>query len=406
MSGDNISSEISITGGIYRELCYWPNRNHLFGSAWRSARVMRALAPDVRMRLVTAGDDVTTSLLKAYSTAENLNYTVYPEKELICFSYKHPLAVPTVSGRPLEKIHLRAEGTCVIGFGMIEATTEIRGSYVVYDPQSPREPRWFRDQGGEAEHLALVMNKSEASILSGETDLQKIKQVIFEYEGCECLIIKCGAQGAMVFCGKEDEGTHIPAYKTEHVWPIGSGDVFTTVFSYYWFKDVSPVEASIKASQAAASYCESDGDFENLPLLLKTNEFCEYIPRKKGKIYLAGPFFTLSEKLFVAECRDMLMAMGMNVFSPYHDVGEGKAEDVVPKDIAAIDDCDCLFAILDGMDSGTLFEIGYAVKSGIKVVAYGENTTEGELKMLVGTGCDVNTDFTTALYKTCWYAAE
>lgn len=406
MSGDNISSEISIIGGIYRELCYWPNRNQLFGSAWRSVRVMRAIDPDARIRLVTAGDEVSTSLLKVYSMAEYLDYKVVPEKELISFNYKHPLAVPVVSGVPSEKLHLRAEGAYVLGFGMLEAITEIKGSHVVYDPQSPREPRWFRDQGGEAEHLALVMNKSEASILSGETELQKMKKVIFEYEGCECLIVKCGAHGAMVYCGKEDEGTNIPAYKTKHVWPIGSGDVFTTVFSYYWFKGLSPVEASIKASLAAAAYCESDGDFENLPLLLKTNKFCEFVPGKKGKVYLAGPFFTLSEKLFVAECRDMLMAMGMIVFSPYHDVGEGKAEEVVPKDIAAIDDSDCLFAILDGMDSGTLFEIGYAVKSGIKVVAYGENATEGELKMLVGTGCDVNSDFTTALYKTCWYAAE
>ncbi len=406
MPGDNISSEISIIGGIYREQCYWPSRNQLFGSGWRSVRVMRALAPDAKLRLVTAGNDVTISLLKAYSTAENLGYKVESKKELISFIYKHPLAVPSVSGAPSEKLHLRAEGACVIGFGMIEAVTEIKGLYVVYDPQSPRAPRWFRDQGGEAEHLALVMNKSEASILSGEIDLPKIKQIIFEHERCEILVVKCGAQGAMVYCGKEDEGTCIPAYKTKHVWPIGSGDVFTTVFSYYWFKGISPVEASLKASQASATYCESDGDFENIPSLLRTNEFCELCPSKKGKVYLAGPFFTLSEKLFVAECRDMLIAMGTDVFSPYHDVGEGKAEEVVPKDIAAIDDCDCLLAILDGMDSGTLFEVGYAVKSGIKVVAYGENATEGELKMLVGTGCDVNTDFTTAIYKTCWYAAE
>lgn len=406
MSSDNISSEISIIGGIYREQCYWPNRNQLFGSAWRSVRVMRALSPDAKIRLVSAGDDVTSSLLKAYSTAEHLNYTVESEGELISFSYKHPLAAPMVSGGPSEKLHLRAEGTYVISFGMIEATTEIKGKYVVYDPQSPMAPRWFRDQGGDAEHLALVMNRAEASILSGETEFSKIKQVIFEHERCMVLVVKSGAQGAMVYCGKEDEGTHIPAYKTKHVWPIGSGDVFTTVFSYYWFKGVSPVEASMKASQAAAAYCESDGDFENIPSLLQTNEFCEFIPRNKGSIYLAGPFFTLSEKLFVAECRDLLMAMGMEVFSPYHDVGEGEAKDVVPKDIAAIEDCNCLFAILDGMDSGTLFEIGYAVKSGIKVVAYCENATDGELKMLVGTGCDVNTDFTTALYKACWYAAE
>lgn len=182
--------------------------------------MMRALCPNVKIRLVTAGDDVTASLLKAYSTAEDLDYMVESEKELISFSYKHPLAVPTVSGCTSAMLHLRAEGACVICFGMIEATTEIRGAYVVYDPQSSRAPRWFRDQGGEAEHLALVMNKAEASILSGEKELQNIKQVIFEHERCKVLVIKSGAQGAIVYCGKEDEGTHIPAYKTKHVWLI------------------------------------------------------------------------------------------------------------------------------------------------------------------------------------------
>lgn len=406
MSGDDICSEISIIGGIYRELCYWPNRNLLFGSAWRSVRVLRTFAPDAKIRLVTAGDELTNSLLKAYSMSEALDYKIEPEKELISFHYRHPLAVPEVSGNLSEKLSLRADGTCVIGFGMMEALTEIRGKSVVYDPQSPTAPRWFREQGGEADHLALVMNETEARLLSGEIELQKAKQVIFEHEMCDFLVVKCGARGAIVFCGKDDEGTRVPSYKTKHVWPIGSGDVFTTVFSYYWFKGLSVVEAAVKASKSVAAYCEVDGDYENLPQLLSTNEFREYTPHKKGKVYLAGPFFTLSEKLFVAECRDVLIAMGVDVFSPYHDVGEGKAEDVVPKDVAAIDDCDCMFAILDGMDSGTLFETGYAIKSGKKVVAYGENATEGELKMLVGTGCDVNTDFTTALYKTCWYAAE
>lgn len=367
---------------------------------------MRLLASDAKIQIVTAGDGLTKSLLKAYSMAESLDYVVEPEKELISFYYRHPLAVPEVLGCISGNLQLKAEGQCIIGFGMKEALIEIRGAYVVYDPQSPVSPRWFRDQKGEADHLALVMNETEARLLSGETELQKAKELIFEHEMCECLVVKCGSQGAMVYCGKDDDGTRVHSYRTTHVWPIGSGDVFTTVFSYYWFKGLSPVEAAIKASKSAAAYCESDGDYENLLTHLKTSEFYEFTPQKKGKVYLAGPFFTLSEKLFVEECRNILIAMGMEVFSPYHDVGEGKAEVVVPKDIAAIDDCNCVFAILDGMDSGTLFETGYAIKSGKKVVAYGENATEGEVKMLVGTGCDVNTDFTTALYKTCWYATE
>lgn len=141
-------------------------------------------------------------------------------------------------------------------------------------------------------------------------------------------------------------------------------------------------------------------------MLKEERRYAPITPKKQGMVYLAGPFFTLSEKLFIAECRNILIAMGVKVFSPYHDVGEGKAEEVAPKDIDALNGCDCVLAIVDGLDSGTMFEIGYAVAHGKRVVAYVENETEGALKMLTGTGCDVEKDFTTAIYKTCWYAAE
>ena len=210
----------------------------------------------------------------------------------------------------------------------------------------------------------------------------------------------------MVFSSKDEEGTAVPVYKTSHVFPIGSGDVFTTVFSFFWFSGYKSIIAAMNASKAVAAYCEDKGMVDAIPELLKKNAFEEFIPNKAGLVYLAGPFFTLNAKLFVSECRNILQAMGMQVFSPYHDVGEGKAEDVAPKDIEKLKKCSCVFAIIDGLDSGTLFEVGYAIALGKKVVAYVENETEGSLKMLKGTGCDIEKDFTTALYKTCWYAEE
>jgi nucleoside 2-deoxyribosyltransferase len=289
---------------------------------------------------------------------------------------------------------------------MLEAEINIDGGWVVYDPQSPRQPKSFREQGGKAKHLALVMNESEARKLSGKEELLQIRQVLFEREGCEVLIIKCGAKGAVVYSSIDDEGTIVPVYITSHVFPIGSGDVFTTVFSFFWFGGSNPVDAALNASKAAAAYCEEYGIVDGIPARLKTGVFNEFVPDKRGQIYLAGPFFTLNSKLFVSECRNMLQAMGLRVFSPYHDVGEGKAEDVAPKDIEKLNECSCVFAIVDGLDSGTMFEVGYAVALGKKVVAYVENETEGALKMLEGTGCVIEKDFTTAIYKTCWYAAE
>lgn len=406
MSGENSCSEVSIIGGTYRETCYWPTWNSVYGSGWRAARVFRTLHPDAVISYFSTGNEEIQKMMKVYAGSEPLEPHITSISSTISFSYNHPLSHPVIQGEKGDFFNIEVDGKYVIGFGMLEATTQIEGEWVVYDPQSPSRPLSFKDQRGKAEHLAMVLNESEAKLLTGENDLKKISESLFQKEQCEIVIIKRGAKGAIVFHSGDNKEVVVPAFRTSHVWPIGSGDVFTTVFSYYWFNGTDPVESAQKASQAAAIYCETSS-YEDIARLLKEEGgYTPIVPKKKGVVYLAGPFFTLSEKLFVAECRNILTAIGVNVFSPYHDVGEGKAEDVAPKDIDALKECDCVFAIVDGLDSGTMFEIGYAVAHGKRVVAYVENETEGALKMLTGTGCDVEKDFTTAIYKTCWYAAE
>ncbi|MFO6137639.1 nucleoside 2-deoxyribosyltransferase [Pseudomonas aeruginosa] len=83
----------------------------------------------------------------------------------------------------------------------------------------------------------------------------------------------------------------------------------------------------------------------------------------------------------VGQARRDLRAMGLDVFSPYHDVGLGTAEDVVEKDLEGVRNCDVLFAIGDGLDSGTIFEIGYARALNKPVVFYAENESEQDQKM-------------------------
>lgn len=406
MPGEDKCLEVSIVGGTYQETCYWPEWDELFGSGWRAVRVMRALCPEVQINYCTVGDEQAEKTLKLYAASEKLRYALKRTTSPIEFYYNHPLATPIIQ-RGEQHYNLNVNGKHVVYFGMLEATAQIEGEWVVYDPQSPLNPLSFREQGGKAAHLALVLNKSEAKRLSEETELDSIKKALFEKEGCECLVVKCGAEGAKVYASADDEGTVIPVFKTHHVWPIGSGDVFTTVFAYYWFVGSKATEAALNASRAVAAYCEGQGDVDRVADAVREGTpYEEFVPKKKGLVYLAGPFFTLSEKLFVSDCRNLLRAMGVDVFSPYHDVGEGMAEDVAPKDLESLKDCSCVFAIVDGLDSGTLFEVGYAVSLGKKVVAYVENETEGALKMLAGTGCGIEKDFTTAMYKTCWYAAE
>lgn len=405
MSGENSCREVSIVGGIYREVCYWPVWNKVFGSGWRAVRVFRTLCPDARISFYSVGNEEIQKMMKVYSLSEPLTTYITPSVSNVSFYYKHPLSQPTIQPEREDYRQLDVAGRNVIGFGMIEAYTKIDGDKVVYDPQSPYHPLSFREQGGKAAHLALVMNESEARMLSGEDNLLAMRNALFEKDGCECLVIKCGAKGAIVFQSADDKGVSIPVFRTPHVWPIGSGDIFTTVFASSWFNGLSPEASARKASRAAAVYCDA-ASYEDISDKLQQDSYKAFVPKSKGQVYLAGPFFTLSEKLFVDECRNLLAAMGAHVFSPYHEIGEGEAYDVTPKDLEALDNSVCVFAIVDGLDSGTLFEIGYAVAHEKRVVAYVENETEGALKMLKGTGCDVESDFTTAIYKACWYAAE
>lgn len=406
MSGKDFCDKVTIVGGIYNEICNWPIWNELFGSGWRAVRVFRSFCPKASIIFHTVGDDQIERFLKIYMKSEPLSYNLSKIPLTISFHYNHPLACPNVEKTFNEMLSLNITGCNVICFGMLEADTRIEGDWVVYDPQSPIHPQSFRKNGSKALHLAIVLNESEAYKLSGEIELEKVKTTLFKQEECDCLIIKFGARGAMVYTSRDDEGIVVPVYKTSHVFPIGSGDVFTTVFSYFWFCGYQPVDSAINASKATAIYCEGNDKIDLLPEILKKANFEQLIFRKKGLVYLAGPFFTLNAKLFVSECRSVLLAMGVRVFSPYHDVGEGRASDVVPKDIEMLKECSCVFAIADGLDSGTMFEIGYAVALGKKVVVYVENESEGAMKMLAGTRCDIENDFTTAIYKACWYASE
>ncbi|MFV9485188.1 nucleoside 2-deoxyribosyltransferase [Pseudomonas aeruginosa] len=102
------------------------------------------------------------------------------------------------------------------------------------------------------------------------------------------------------------------------------------------------------------------------------------------------------------EARSALQDMGFNVFSPIHDVGVGPAKDVAQADLKALDACSVVLAVLDGLDPGTLFEVGYARAKGIPVIAVAESVDPSALTMFIGSDCYITNDFTTAIYVTCW----
>ena len=85
-------------------------------------------------------------------------------------------------------------------------------------------------------------------------------------------------------------------------------------------------------------------------------------------------------------------------------MGLGNGEDVAPKDLEALEKSRAVFAIIDGLDTGTIFEAGYARAHAKPVVAFTQSTPPEPLKMIGGTGCEVVNDFVSAIHRVAWAA--
>ena len=107
-----------------------------------------------------------------------------------------------------------------------------------------------------ADHLAIVANKSEAAgFLNNRESLdpEVLAQKLREKYNAEVIVVKCGALGAVVL---DSGGTQrVPAYYTNKINPIGSGDIFTSVFAFYWAEmRANPITAAENASKATAEW--------------------------------------------------------------------------------------------------------------------------------------------------------
>ncbi len=404
-----------IAGGTYVEFCDEPHWDQLFGSGLRAAAAVGSLGCDVIFSTYVGADHADD--LDVYADT----FGIQTRKELIertiRFAYSHPLARPEITP-PLHLLRqatpVTVEGKAVLRFGMLEGTAVVTGGRVVYDPQSTYDPVPFDANGSRAEELAVVANRWEAEQLTGKSTVEAMGQALLNWPGGTVAIIKRGARGLSVFvrdAGGEIIERSLPAYETRQVWPIGSGDVFSAVFAHWWAaKCVDPFAAAERASRATACYCGSrqlqmlEAPYDALGYELKPLR-----PESDGDrplVYLAGPFFTMEQRWLVREARGALFGQGVQVFSPFHDVGLGAAEEVVSQDIDALDRCKAVLALIDGGDTGTIFEVGYARAKNIPVIALAESEAEEPLKMLRGTGCEVQADFTTAVYRAAWAAAR
>jgi nucleoside 2-deoxyribosyltransferase len=398
---------ITVAGGVYRELCARPRWDEWFGSAGRAATSIARLRGSAR--LVTYLDDPGDDVTRTRAELEGFEVSSEHVGDVASFRYLHALKSPHIQRSASSFPTLKVHDESVLCYGVIEGNIEVDAGTVVYDPQNVDRLQPFRANGSRADRLAIVCNRHEASLLLGEpaTDPVAMAGRLADKEKAEVVVLKLGPMGAIV-CDR-GHTTTVPAFRTSRVWKIGSGDQFAANFAHAWMSEgSSPNEAALLASRATAYYCQFGGFptpeelavFAPLPIDVSMAFKAGYVPT----VYLAGPFFTLAQLWVVEEARKCLHDMGLKVFSPYHDVGLGTADEVVAKDLQGIDCCDVMLAIGDGFDSGTVFEVGYARAKGKPVVVYVENESAEGIKMMDGSACVLANDFVTAIYLTAWSA--
>lgn len=392
-------SRLSIVGGVYRERCIEPLWDYVYGSAGRALAATSALVPGTR--LVTYVDEVTKPAAMTLASDCGGSLEAHETDRSICFDYLHPLAAPQITPPPGSATNpaIHVTDDVVLRYGMMEGDAIVDAKVAIYDPQSAYGASRFGANGSKAERLAIVLNQVEARSMTGIDDARAAAASLIA-DGAEVVVLKMGPSGALVLTSVGEQ--LVPLYKSEAVFKIGSGDVFSSTFAALWgCLRYSPTEAADLASKATSYYCQTRTLPPPAPATLKDLGLQPLTPGA-GTIYLAGPFFDLGQRWLVEEANDLLLSMGAKVFSPVHAVGAGPAHIVAPEDIKGLEESDVVFAILNGMDPGTIFEAGYAVKMGIPVIGLAQNVRPEDLKMLIGTGCEVHDDFASALYRAIW----
>ncbi len=393
---------MKIIGGIYREICIDPRSDNLYGSALRSAVAISKGCDDLSLvgMVEPKIKENVAMLAKTFKFKVEIKYR---EKE-IGFIYDTSLSTPRIYGLMTNSIPtVEASATNIICFAMVEANIKVSADHLVVDPQGLSEIdgriSW------SAKHLAIVANKWEAAGLLGtgeNLDSETLAEKLQEKYDAEVVVVKCGALGAVVL----DSGDilRIPAYYTNKINPIGSGDVFSSVFAFYWAEmRANPKIAAENASKATAEWVM------NGPLQVISGNKSVTAPNaevpisgQSSTVYLAAPFFTVSERWLVDLCRSALTNLGATVFSPLRSGVCGNTEGIAIRDLEGLKTSNAIFAVLDGMDPGTLFEVGYGAAIKKPIVIYVSNRKNNNLTMFKANNTHIHDDLASAIYEAVW----
>lgn len=369
---------IAIAGGCYFEVCEAPHWRALYGSGGRAAHALVGRAP---ITLHTYFPMTRAPELYPL-VAAGIEVKFTESDTAVAFAYLHPLSRPAqapglsaISRNPA----LRVEGETVLRFGMLEGDAVVTGSRVVYDPQSVGDFAPFGQNGSSAGALALVLNTEELRATTRQDDAEVAARTLLQ-SGADVVIAKDGVHGAFVHT-LERPSAHVPAYWSDSVFKIGTGDIFSAAFTHAWaYLGQEPIEAAREASKCVAHYAAS----RSLPL-----PPADQIParhpvraRRGGVVNLIGSTARLSDRWLFEEAAWRLAELGVLVRRwdgpPDRSLTDG-AFLVLADQIGA----ESVGIVLDHTPAAQLVVFSETAASAVPAVRQ-------------------TADFTTALYWACW----
>lgn len=401
-----------VAGGVYQESVIEPESDNLVGSGLRAAASLTSVCTP---RLRTATDSTVDEEVRLIAAMLGIELTTTSRTEPVKFHYVTPLSPPTITGPNsalTQNVHCADQ--VVLAFGMIEAApggkhqVSIEAEVAVLDPQKPRDTDALNLESVDAKRTILVANTSEilglAGYEGGRTGVPGAASALLTRLGVEAVVTKQGAMGSLVTWrdGTDVKQERVGVHPTRRVWPIGSGDTFSAGIAFALGEGADVYEAASVGSASAANWCSTQALATPASILRgESHGLSSLTPGAKPKIYLAGPFFTIAERWLIEEMRNALFGLGVDVWSPLHEVGSGGLE-VAQQDLDGLLECDAVLALLDNADPGTVFEVGWAVREGIPVVGHAKVLDTEVTKMMAGTEVELHRDLSTACYRAAW----
>lgn len=383
---------MQIAGGFYRELCCRPAWDAMFGSGGRASIAVCALSPGSSLHAYA--EDCDSEALVALKE-QGIELQLRQRPTGIVFSYFHPLSRPHIHPPPHEITRqpaITVKGDAVLRFGFLEGEAVVDTDYAVYDPQTWRNPVPFSANGSRANVLAIVLNELELRSSTGLNDLNRAAQEIMKNQMAEVIVLKRGVWGATVH---ERSGlvTPISAYKSSHVFKVGTGDVFSAVFAHFWAEKKFPAaKAADLASRFVAVYCNS----VQLPVAKSDTDSLEPVKcRESGTVLLAGSIDSIGQLYTMEEARFVLQELGIEVCCPALD---GKLSY----------SASAALILAEGIDAKTIrnFENEFLLDLPVIVLQEKGVRIDDLSNSPALAKASIVDDFTTSIYKAAWAALE